>query len=225
MTDTIDKMLDTVICGDCLEVMKDMPDNCVDLVLTDFPYGIGVDYGPTYNDSRKNLIQLVNAAMPEILRISKRAAITCGQTQIGLYPDPTWIMAWVNPAGNNRNSWGFTCWQPILVYGKSPYLAAGKGGRQDIIIHSETSPKNTGHPCPKPNKFWQKLLRLCSMNDSDLILDPFMGSGSTGVAAYENRRHFIGIEINPDYCKIAEKRIQDERDKYALFDTAKGDDG
>jgi len=215
MTD-ISELIGKIHCCDCLEFMRDMPDGCVDLVLTDFPYGVGVDYGDTYSDTRDNLVELVNNAMPEILRISNVALITCGQTQINLFPAPAWILAWVLPAGNNMNSWGFTCWQPILAYGKNPYLAAGKGARQDIIIHQEASPK-TGHPCPKPNKFWQKLLLKGSIKEDDIVFDPFMGSGSTAVACYEHRRQYIGCEISEEYCKIARKRIQEEKDKYALF--------
>ncbi len=55
-----------------------------------------------------------------------------------------------------------------------------------------------------------------------LVLDPFFGSGSTGVAAVRTGRHFIGIEINPDYCAIAKKRIEQERDKYSLFEKGSG---
>lgn len=214
--ENIDHLLNKIHCAEALEFMKQMPDGCVDLVLTDFPYGVGVDYGESFSDTRENVAQLVRNAMPEILRISKRALITCGQTQVNLYPTPDWILAWVIPAGNNMNSWGFTCWQPILAYGKNPFLAAGKGARQDIIIHQEASPK-TNHPCPKPNKFWQKLLLKGSIEETDIIFDPFMGSGSTAVASFEHRRQYIGCEISEEYCKIAEKRIQEEKDKYALF--------
>ena len=50
-----------------------------------------------------------------------------------------------------------------------------------------------------------------------IVIDPFMGSGTTAVVAYQNNRHYVGVELNPDYCKL--KRIQEERDKYALFNT------
>jgi DNA modification methylase len=200
--------INKVICGDCLEVMKDIPDKSVDLCLTDFPYGVNYKYD-IWQDTQENLIRLINQAMPEILRISKRALITCGQTNIWKYPEAKWIMAWVNPAGANMNSWGFSCWQPILCYGNDPYLANRMGGRPDIFIHNESSEK-WEHSCPKPINFWKKLLLRGSVKDTDLIIDPFLGSGTTAVAAKQLNRNFIGIEISEKYCEIARQRLRQE---------------
>ena len=186
--------------------MKDWPDGCVDLVLTDFPYGVGVEYSD-FKDTQESLMTLVQSVMPEILRISKRTVLTCGHTNIWHYPQADWIMAWVNKAGSNRNPWGFTCWQPILCYGKEPHLAHGLGARHDILIANETTEK-LGHPCAKPIKFWMQLLNRCSITTQDLILDPFCGSGTTCVAAKNLGRRYIGIDISPEYCKIAEERLR-----------------
>ncbi|MFO8143933.1 MAG: hypothetical protein R6T78_04595, partial [Dehalococcoidales bacterium] len=68
------------------------------------------------------------------------------------------------PAGANQNTWGFTTWHPILVYGKCPYREAGKGARADTIKHQETSEKN-GHPCPKPITLWRKVLDRVSVKE------------------------------------------------------------
>ena len=200
--------INKVICADCLDVMKDIPDKSIDLCLTDFPYGVNYEYD-IWKDTPENLTKLINKAMPEILRVSKRAIITCGHTNIWKYPEAKWIMAWINPAGANRNSWGFTCWQPVLCYGKDPYLENSLGARQDIIIHNEQSEK-WEHSCPKPINFWKKLLLRGSVKETDLILDPFLGSGTTAVAAKHLKRNFIGIEISPKYCKIALERLQQE---------------
>jgi len=198
--------INKIICGNCLEVMKGIPDKSIDLCLTDFPYGVGYHYD-RYNDSEDNLIELINKAMPEILRISKRAIITCGHTNLWKYPEPNWVMAWINPAGANRNSWGFTCWQPILCYGKDPYLENNMGARQDIIIHNERSEKWIKHSCPKPIKFWKKLLLRGSINKDDIIFDPFLGSGTTAVACVALGRKYIGVELSFEYCKIAKMRV------------------
>ena len=200
--------LNKVIQGDCLEVMKQMPDKCVDLCLTDFPYGIGENYD-NFNDSERNVRDLINKSMPEILRVSKRVLLTCGTRQISWYPQSDWILAWVVPAGAGMNPWGFTCWQPILAYGKDPYLENRMGSRPDIIQHTETSEKN-GHPCPKPIKFWEKLLLRGSVKTTDIIFDPFLGSGTTAVAAKHLGRNFIGIEISDKYCQIARDRLRQE---------------
>jgi len=191
--------------GDCLEVMKTIPDKSVDLCLTDPPYGVEFEYS-SINDSKENLKILVDKFMPECLRISKLVLITCGNGNQHLYPKPDWTMAWVISAGAGQNKWGFTCWQPILVYGKCPYRSNRMGARPDIIQSNERSEKN-GHPCPKPIKLWKTLLLRGSVKNTDTIIDPFMGSGTTGVACKELGRNFIGIEISPEYFKIAERRI------------------
>ena len=202
-----DDYVDKIICGDCLEVIKGIPDRAVDLVLTDPPYGVYVDYGMGIEDNQDNLIILVNKIMPEILRVSKRALITTGVLNAYHYPTPDWVLAWTNMAGANSSRWGFSCWQPILAYGKDPYLQFGKGRTHDVIPHNETAGR-VNHPCPKPDKFWEKLLLRGSVHEGDIILDPFLGSGTTAEACKLTHRHFIGIEINPDYCKIAEDRLR-----------------
>ncbi len=77
--------LNKIYNEDCLQTMAQMPDGFVDLTMADFPYGINEEYN-VYSDSRENLISLVNVVMPEILRVSKIAFITCGIANIGLYP-------------------------------------------------------------------------------------------------------------------------------------------
>jgi len=80
------------------------------------------------------------------------------------------------------------------------------GRRPDTIIDTELSEDN-GHPCPKPIDVWRKIMLRGSTNDSDLILDPFMGSGTTLRAAKDLGRKAIGIEIEEKYCEIAAKRM------------------
>ena len=117
-------------------------------------------------------------------------------------------MAWIIPTTNSGSSkWGFSCWQPILVYGKDPYLANRKGRRPDLIYCNSKAEKN-GHPCPKPLKAWTQILNRVSAFEGDTILDPFMGSGTTGVTCVQTGRNFIGIEIDPNYFEIAKTRIE-----------------
>ena len=195
-----------IIKGDCVEVMKRIEDKSIDLTLTDFPYGNETDYGKYYKDNKDNLILLIKKAMPEILRISKRVMITCGVDNISYFPKPDWILAWISSAGAGSSRWGFCCWQPILVYGKDPYLQNKMGRRPDIFESNERS-KKYNHPCPKPIKLWKKILLRGSVKKTDLVLDPFLGSGTTAVACKETGRKYIGIEISPEYIEISQKRI------------------
>jgi DNA modification methylase len=95
-----------------------------------------------------------------------------------------------------------------LCYGKDPYLANGLGARMDIIKDSHIPEQWIEHPCPKSNHFIIKLLLRASVLQSDLILDPFCGSGTTCVAAKMLGRRYIGIDISPEYCKIARQRLE-----------------
>lgn len=200
-----ESFINKIICGNCVDVMRQMPDKCVDLVLTDPPYGIGEKYNE-YDDTEENLKKLIDDFMPEALRVGKIVALTPGNKNIFLYPKPDWILSWVVPQETGVSKWGFICWHAILVYGKDPYLANRKGSRPDII-DSRFLKSDTSHPCAKPISVWKKLLDRCSVKKTDIILDPFIGSGTTAVACKELTRRYIGIELSPEYCEMAEKRV------------------
>ena len=92
-----------LIHGNCIDFLKTLPDQSIDNIFADLPYGNGTEYN-SYEDTEENLAKLVNAFMPEALRVAKRIAITPGTGNITLYPKSTWTLAWVNEAGNSR------CW-------------------------------------------------------------------------------------------------------------------
>lgn len=77
----------------------------------------------------------------------------------------------------------------------------------DISVPYWSMPENTAHPTQKPEKLLAKLI-LASSNPGDVVLDPFLGSGSTSVTAKKLERHYVGIEQNPQYCVWAEKRLE-----------------
>ena len=77
----------------------------------------------------------------------------------------------------------------------------------DISIPYWSMPENTAHPTQKPEKLLAKLI-LASSNAGDVVFDPFLGSGSTSVTAKKLGRNYIGIEVNPQYCVWAEKRLE-----------------
>jgi site-specific DNA-methyltransferase (adenine-specific) len=193
------------IIADCIEIMRNLPDKCIDLILTDPPYGVDLDYGETYSDTQDALIDLISKFMPEILRISKRAIITCGMKNIHIYPRSDWVGIWYSSAGAGQGPWGFTCSHPILYYGKDPYLANGLGSRPDSIESNEHSIVND-HPCPKPDNVWDWLLLRGSCFENDIIFDPFLGSGTTLLSCKKNNRIGLGCELNPEYESIIKKR-------------------
>ena len=177
----------------------------VDLVLTDPPYGVGENYA-SFEDTPENVQAVVKEVIPRSRKHCTRMLLTCGTRQIHFYPAPDWILCWLNRAGSGMNPWGFTCWQPVLAYGSDPYLENSLGSRPDVIEHSETS-ENWGHPCPKPLGFWKRLLERGSVKSDDVVLDPFMGSGTTLRACKDSGRRCVGLEIEEKYCEIAAKRL------------------
>jgi len=188
--------VDTIICGDCLEVMRGMPDKSVDAVITDPPYG--VDFRGSEWDS------FIPNWLGQARRISDVVIFTTAPLTLWDYPRPDWVHCWYREASNSRNlQGGFNHWSPILMYGKRKFMV------DSIKLHaiSNSYPRGFPHPSPKPEKLVNWLVENGS-NNGAVILDPFLGSGTTAVACKNLNRHFIGIEINPDYCKIAEDRLR-----------------
>jgi DNA modification methylase len=201
----------TIYHADCREILPHLPK--VDLVLTDPPYGIGDTSSKknnycSYIDTSENLLSLIPGFIKESKEVASTVAFTPGVNNITKYPMPTWVLCWYTTAGAGLCSWGFSCWQPIFVYGKDPFLKNNMGGRPDIIEHTEVS-GDLGHPCTKPIRLWKKVLNRVGF-DSTTIIDPFMGSGTTLRAAKDLGRKAIGIEIEEKYCEIAAKRMMQE---------------
>lgn len=195
--------------GDCIDVMNSWPNKEVDAIVTDPPYGVGVDYN-SFDDTESEVGKLAERVLHQFKRVTHRIALTPGNNRQHLWGIPSWTMAWIEPAGNGRSSWGFQCWHPIMVWGKCPYLRNGLGARRDIFDDNRGHVIDVEHPCPKPFKFTLWLVKRMSALRTDIIADPFMGSGTTGVAALRLNRKFYGIEIDPKYFKIAKQRIQRE---------------
>ena len=203
---------------DCIKGMQELPDKCVDLILTDPPYGLEFDYGQTYIDTRPNLIKLLKRVLPEILRIGKRIAIMPGITQVFLYPEPNWILSVNWNTTGTFGGCGFSQWFPILFYGEDIRGFGNVNG----IIKSDTYSINGGgnvgfqrtdeegkHCCPKPYEIIEWLCKRLA-NNGDIILDPFLGSGTTLLACRKTNRIGLGFEVNPDYEPIIRKRsLQD----------------
>ena len=201
-----------LILGDCLEVLPTL--GKVDAVVTDPPYGVGLEYGQ-FIDSVENVKEIGPKVIELCRGLASVVSVTTGNKNHYFYPMPDWTLCWFNRAGSGSGPWGFSCWQPILCYGKDPYLTNGRGRRPDFIEHNETSEPN-GHPCPKPIHFVERWIDRVNLWGT--ILDPFMGSGTTGVACANLGRRFIGIEIEEKYFDIACKRIEIAYQQPRLFD-------
>jgi DNA modification methylase len=198
------------MCGDATST-EDMAQllggQRADLCLTDPPYGAGIEYAD-HDDSEQVLVELAKAWLPVARKNSAVVVFTPGITRQWLYPEPAWVMCWFYGGGQHLSPWGFNCWQPMLCYGKDPSLAAGRGARPDAVnMNIPASAGHIDHPCPKPMALWEWLIseRLC-LRGNELVLDPFLGSGTTLIAAARNGRRCFGIEISPAYVDVIRAR-------------------
>lgn len=193
--------------ADCREVLPMLAPGSVDLVLTDPPYGVGIEYG-TFEDTREGLSTLISDVWPALLSLKSTILATTGVKNLWVYTQPDWILCWFMPNGIGVWPWGFCTWQPILAYGKDPY--AGKGSRPDGIERVVAVSDRNGHPVPKPLNVMRWLVQRGTTLPGQVILDPFMGSGTTLRASKDLGRKAIGIEIEERYCEIAVKRLSQQ---------------
>ena len=209
----------TLYLGDCLEILPTLPK--VDAVVTDPPYGVGLKKktsrysvsasSDAYDDDASKVMPIVKSAVVLCIELARSVVITPGVRNLHQYPPSASIGTIYSPGAGGRDSWGFGCNNPILFYGKCPYLATGKGSRPNSFASYAANPydyneKGNNHPCPKPVAWMEWLVGRASL-EGETILDPFVGSGTTGVACANLGRKFIGIEIEERYFDIACERI------------------
>jgi DNA modification methylase len=192
-----------LIQGDCLEVMKGMPDKSVDAVITDPPYGIADKWNS-----------------PQVGK-NGRSVLWNGDNDWDKETNPNAIFMAVNKA-NKSIVWGgnyyplppsrgYLIWDKMQKFSNADSEMAWCSWEQTPrtfrYSRGQLATEGKVHPTQKPLPLIKWCLEFCS-NPGDTILDPFMGSGTTGVACVQTGRNFIGIEIDPDYFAIAEERIR-----------------
>lgn len=192
----------TLYHGDCREIVPTLGQ--FGLLLTDPPYGVGFKGKATkHTKASGGYIGNDNDVGPAVVRTCL-ATCECGIVFSGIrllhdYPRPRDIGCVYCPSGAGRGPWGFTCFNPILFYGKR------RGGpRSPSSFQSFHTSPNRGHPCPKPIEWMTWCINLAG--DVQTILDPFAGSGTTGRAAKDLNRKCVLIEKEEKYCEIAARR-------------------
>jgi len=184
-----------IYCCDCLTVLSRTPEKTFNHIITDPPYGIGKD------DWDK---EYPSGIFRILYRTAKTVSIMPGQWALQACIDEMGatykgMIAAFNKNGMTFSPLGFGNWIPVLIAGDKPRQG------QDaftFVIKEHKVP----HASPKPIEFMLKLVSRLTDKD-DLICDPYLGSGSTLVAAKQLGRRYVGIEIVEDYCKIAVDRL------------------
>lgn len=208
----IEDIINKVHNADCLEFMKQMPDKCVDLVLTDPPYGINYD---KMQNKQADIGRISNGGkwkkynydgwdkeiptshyFKELFRVSKNQIIWGGN--YFFLPSKCQWLVW-NKIQRGYMTDGEMAWTNTQGSMKIYDLC-----RADAYINKTDCEKS--HPTQKPIQLFKWCLSLYP--HANLILDPFLGSGTTAVAAKELNRNFIGIEVSKEYCDIANERLR-----------------
>ena len=202
---------DYIECGDCLGLMKGIPDKSIDLIVTDPPYGKKADKGTNGFGISKNRRyqggwdnQRPDKQMfDEMFRISKNLIIFGANYFCDMLPFSNhWIfwdkkgdISFKNPFADGELIYT-TFTSPIkrVVFKQQGFITDSKDKRY--------------HPTQKPSELIQMLIEQYS-NEGDIILDPFLGSGTTAVACVNTNRHYIGFELDPQYYDIACKRLDE----------------
>lgn len=210
-------MINKVICSDCLEVLRDIPDKSVDLILTDPPFG-KVCYRGKHQIGRKKELNRTYESMAswgikkkptiselrEILKKAKDYIVWGGNYFLEAFPSTNCFLIW-----DKQGDWGDTCFAGVEMAITSFNDTARKFVCRNQGWVKDSKDGKIDHPTPKPSELFKWCLNKYS-KEGDLVLDPFLGSGTTAVACKELGRRFIGIEINPEYCETAERRLRQE---------------
>lgn len=235
-----DDFLNTIVCGDIVQVIKKIPDRALDLVVTSPPYNLKNSTGNGMKDGRggkwsnaalvkgyshhsdnmphAEYVKWQRKCLREMMRVLKEdGAIFYNhkwRVQNGLLQDRhdivkgfpvRQIIIWKRKGGINFNAGYFLpTYEVIYLIAKPKFKLAPKANAYGDVWEF-TQEMNNDHPAAFPVSL---IDRIISSTNARVILDPFMGSGTTAVAAKALERHYIGIEISPQYCEMAEKRLQ-----------------
>lgn len=225
-----------------LNVLSEIPDNSIDFILTDPPYNIsrknnfeslnraGIDFGDW--DKNADLFTWIDK-IPRIVKKGASIIIFNGWRNLGDIAERLEkngfvvkdIIRWekTNPMPRNRDrryivDYEFAIW---AVEKHNKWIFNRQSDKYDrseirVSITGKAEKMLGSHPTQKPIKLMEELL-LRHSNEHAVILDPFMGSGSTGVACVNTNRDFIGIELDTNYFEIAKNRIN-ESQKHFISD-------
>lgn len=208
----MEEYLNKIINADCIDILRQLPDKCIDLVLTDPPYGLPKDSSNGRGKLKNRIFNSGNIAekwdvapsldiFAEIFRVSKEQII------------------WGGNYFNMPPCRGFIVWdkcQPWDNFSKAEYAWTSFSKPANLFRYDTRSNSDKIHPTQKPLPLFQWCLQNYS-KDGDLILDCFSGSGTTAVACHNLHRRFICIEKDYDYWAASVDRLEKAQMQQFLF--------
>lgn len=195
----------TIYHGDCREIVP--PPGRFDLLLTDPPYGVDFKGKKTKHTKPSGGYlsgdsDIGPTVVARYLDIVTRAIVFPGTRLMRHYPPWSDCGGVFCPSGSGRGRWGFMLFSPILFYGPRPL----RPGMYPTGFQSFAIADKSEHPCPKPIEWMLWCIRLAG-DGVQTIVDPFAGSGTTGLAAKRLGRKAVLIEIEERYCEVAARRL------------------
>lgn len=239
---SVDKWLNKIHCGDCIEVMNKMPAESVGLVVTSPPYnlknstGNGMKAGTKTGKWKNNPLQngygeyhddqMPHEKYVEWQRNCLTAMMRVLRADGAIFYNHKWrvqggvlqdrhdilegfpvrqIIIWKRAGGFNFNPGYFLPTYEVIYLICKPNFKLAQGANAQGDVWDIPQEKNNPHPAPFPVELAQRCIRSTT---AQTVLDPFLGSGSTAIAAEACERQWMGIEVSPEYCKLAEQRIE-----------------
>ena len=202
--------------GECVEIMKEIKDSSIDCIIIDPPYFLPATHYQTRKKQIRNFADLgilefffknVFEEFKRILKPTGTIYIFCdGQSYplfwFYLYPFVKNVrpLIWDKKTSINGYSWRHQ--YEMIIFAELPDQKPIPTGDGDILRYSAVKVDVRKHPAEKPLDLISSLMKKSS-KETGIVLDPFLGSGTTAVACKNLGRKFIGIEISPEYCKIS----------------------
>ena len=217
----VEEITNKIINADCMDILKQLPDKCIDLVLTDPPYGKQYARGkngwgvcnnrPDLEDVKWDNKTPSKELFDEIRRISKNQIIFGGNYFTDKLPVSNCWIVWDKIGSNTNKSVFADCELAWTSFNKvcRKFISVSMG-----FIKDDRSERI--HPTQKPIDLFEKIL-LSYSNENDLVLDCFSGSGTTAIACHRLKRRFICIEKDPEYWAKSVERLKAEQAQLQLF--------
>lgn len=215
--------LNTIYNGDSLELIKDIPDESIDMVLTDPPYGMNYVSNHRKNKHKKiigdNSLEWLDDFVSEIYRVSKNNTahyMFCSYHNIDIFKQAIQkkfkvknIITWEK----NNTSMGdlkgdFAPKTEFIIF-----FQKGRrfiNGKRDSNVFKFSRTKNKLHPTQKPVDLLEFMINKFS-DENNTILDPFIGSGSTAIACLNTGRNYLGFELDKEYWNVSQVRIKNHK--------------
>ncbi len=215
--------IDTIVREDCFEFLSRFDDQTIPFICADPDYGVGISFGTSENP-RKSREEIGEYLIPQLMKMREKSQNACvfwSSTPEALdnfmyfcreaHYQVIHLFVWYKTNGSGPTGRGLARrWEAIW------WLSSVNGKRKaewsflpDVLAEARVTPsskENAGHPTQKPVALIMRLIRFFTM-PGDLVVDPFMGSGTTAIAAMQTNRHYLGCDVEGAQVVAANRRI------------------